>query len=109
MSEIEMSIRDFEKIDLRVGQIMSVEGIDGEDNLFKLKVDIGEEKQIVVSTKPWYFPEQLEGKKVIVFSNLKTTDILGVESQGMLLVAEDKKTVSLLTVDKDIDNGTKIM
>ena len=109
MVDKEVNIRDFEKIELRVGEITDVEEIEGIENLSSVTVNIGEKKQIVVRTKPFYFPEQLLGKKVIVFANIKPSNIMGVESQGMLLVAEDNRTVSLLTVDQDIENGAKIM
>ncbi|MFQ5887583.1 MAG: methionine--tRNA ligase [Candidatus Hydrothermarchaeales archaeon] len=109
MANKEVNIQDFEKIDLRVGEIISVEEMEGIENLYTVVVDIGEKRQIVVRTKPWYFLDQLEGKRVIVITNLNPTNILGVESQGMLLVAEDNRTISLLTVDRDIENGTKIM
>ncbi|MFQ5975940.1 MAG: hypothetical protein ACE5J5_06480 [Candidatus Hydrothermarchaeales archaeon] len=109
MANKDVDIRDFEKIDLRVGEITKVEEIEGVENLYKVTVDIGEEKQIVVRTKPFYFSDQLEGKKVIIIANLEPMNIMGVESQGMLMVAEDNSNISLLTVDRDIENGTKIM
>ncbi len=109
MIDREVNIRDFEKIELKVGEITHVEEIEGVENLSAVTVNIGEKKQIVVRTKPFYFPDQLIGKKVIVFANLRPSNIMGVESQGMLLVAEDNRIVSLLTVDKDIENGAKIM
>ncbi len=105
----EVNIEDFKKIDIRVGEITDVEEIENVENLYKVVVDVGEKKQIVVRTKPFYFSDQLVGKKVIVIANLEPTNILGIESQGRLLVAEDNRTISLLTVDRDIENGTTIM
>ncbi|MEE8358374.1 MAG: hypothetical protein V3R82_03080 [Candidatus Hydrothermarchaeales archaeon] len=105
----EVNIEDFKKIDIRVGEITDVEEIENVENLYKVVVDVGEKKQIVVRTKPFYFSDQLMGKKVIVIANLEPTNILGMESQGRLLVAEDNRTISLLTVDRDIENGTTIM
>ena len=105
----EVNIEDFKKIDIRVGEITDVEEIENVDNLYKVVVDVGEKKQIVVRTKPFYFSDQLMGKKVIVIANLEPANILGIESQGRLLVAEDNMTISLLTVDRNIENGTTIM
>lgn len=105
----EVNIEDFKKIDIRVGEITDVEEMENVENLYKVVVDIGEKKQIVVRTKPFYFSDQLMGKKVIVITNLEPTNIIGIESQGRLLVAEDNRTISLLTVDRDIENGTTIM
>ncbi len=105
----EVNIEDFKKIDIRVGEITDVEEIENVENLYRVVVDVGEKKQIVVRTKPFYFSDQLMGKKVIVIANLEPTNILGMESQGRLLVAEDNRTISLLAVDRDIENGTTIM
>jgi len=107
--EKKVNIEDFKKIDIKVGEITDVEDIANVDNLYKLVVDVGEKKQIVVKTKPFYFSDQLIGKKVIVIANLEPANILGIESQGRLLVTEDNKTISLLTVDRDIENGATIM
>ncbi|MFQ6136320.1 MAG: methionine--tRNA ligase subunit beta [Candidatus Hydrothermarchaeales archaeon] len=103
-----MGVEDFKRLDLRVGEIIDVEEIEGSDNLFRITVDIGEERQLVVGIKPWYFPEDLKSKKVIVMANLQPVEVFGVESQGVLLTAEDGRTISLLTIDKDVEKGTKI-
>jgi len=106
-----ITIEDFHKLDLRVAQIKEVEEIEGAARLYKLKIDLGtEERQLVAGIKAHYTPEELVGKKIIVIANLEPAKLRGVESQGMLLAAstEDKEQVVVLTVDKDVPNGSKI-
>ncbi|WP_456472479.1 methionine--tRNA ligase [Methanocaldococcus sp.] len=107
MDEIDISY--LEKIDLRVGKIVEAEDIKKSKKLLKLIVDLGGEKrQIVSGIKEYYKPEELVGKKVIVVCNLKPAKLCGVLSEGMILAAEDEENVSLLTVDKDIKEGSKV-
>jgi methionyl-tRNA synthetase len=95
---------------LKVGQILEVEDIPKAKKLYKLTVDLGEEnpRTIVAGIKPYYRPEELKGKKVIVVANLKPKKLMGIESQGMLLAANDGENFSLLTVEKDVKNGTRV-
>jgi len=105
-----ISIDDFKKMDLRVGEIKEAEDIPGADKLFKLLVDIGEPRSLVAGIKPYYLKEALIGKKVIVLANLEPRSIKGIESRGMVLaaVSEDRLKLTILTVDSDIPNGTKV-
>ncbi|WP_456418790.1 methionine--tRNA ligase [Methanocaldococcus infernus] len=105
----EIDISYLEKIDLRVGKIVEAEDIKKSKKLLKLIVDLGDEKrQIVSGIKEFYKPEELIGKKVIVVCNLKPAKLCGVLSEGMILAAEDESGVSLLTVDRDIKEGSKV-
>ena len=103
-----ISIEDFKKIELRVGKIIDVQDHPNADKLYILKVDLGGEiRQIVSGIKPWYKKEELLNKKIIIVYNLQPKVFRGVESQGMLLAAEDNNgNISLLTVDKDIKEGS---
>ncbi len=106
-----VSFSDWQKIDLRVGKILKVEDVEGADKLYKLNVDIGEEKRtLVAGIKKYYSKEELKGKKVILFVNLEPKILKGIESQGMILaaVSEDEKKVILISPEKDIDVGSKI-
>jgi methionyl-tRNA synthetase len=105
-----VSFEEFGKIELKVATIKSVELHPKADKLLVLKVDLGnEERQLVAGIKQHYAVEELIGKKIIVVTNLDYAKLRGVESQGMLLAAEDSKgIVSLLTVDKKIDNGALV-
>ncbi len=101
---------DFQKVELKVGRILEVEDIPKAKKLYKLTVDVGEEKPrtIVAGIKPFYTPEELKGKRVVVVANLKPKKLMGIESRGMLLAANDGENFSLLTVEKDIKSGTRV-
>ncbi len=99
---------EWQKLDLRVGQIKEVNDHPNADKLYVLKVDIGEKTiQLVAGIKPYYQKDKLLNKKIIVFANLKPKDFRGVMSEGMLLAAEGDD-VGVLTVDKDSKVGSKI-
>ena len=107
----EISYEDFEKLDLRVAEIINVEEIDGADKLYKLTLDIGEEKRIVCAgIKKYYSKDDLIGKKIILLANLAPRKLKGIESQGMILAAstENHEEVVLLAPESDIENGSKI-
>jgi len=107
-----ISFADFKKIEMRVGKIISVEKIPNRDKLYEIKVDIGEKKarQIISGLVPYYSPEELKGKYIIVVTNLKPAKFAGKVSEGMLLAAESNDGVEcvLLTIDKKIAVGTKV-
>ena len=106
-----IDIEHFGKVDLRVAQIKECEPIKRAKKLLKLQLDDGFEggRQVVSGIAPWYKPEDLIGKKVIVVANLKPAKLCGEESCGMILAADvDDKTVKVLFVDDSIPNGTKL-
>ena len=104
-----ISFADFEKLDLRVGQIESAEPVLGASKLFKLSINLGAEKrQTVAGLAEYYTAEELVGKKVIVLTNLEPRIIRGLESQAMLLAAEGEGKVTLLALDRDVPVGSKI-
>jgi methionyl-tRNA synthetase len=105
-----ISFDDFLKVDLRVAEIKACEDVEGADKLYKLTIDIGEERTIVAGVKLYYAKEELVGKKIAVVANLEPRKLRGILSHGMLLAAsnEDKSSVVLLTLDKDIPNGSRI-
>jgi len=82
---------DFAKIDLRAGTILSAEKVEKADKLLKLEVDMGTEKRTIVSGIAMHFkPEEIIGKQVTVVANLAPRKMRGIESQGMILMAENK-------------------
>lgn len=86
----EVTFADFEKLDIRTAVILSAEKVEGADKLLKLQVDLGFEQRTIVSgIAGWYDPENLRGRKVLVLANLAPKKIRGVESRGMILLAED--------------------
>lgn len=102
---------EFKKLDLRVGEIKSVEDIPGADKVYKITVDLGaEQRELVAGIKIHYPKESLPGKKIVVLTNLEPRTIRGVTSQGMLLAAsnEDKSELAILTLEKDMPSGSKI-
>ena len=87
----EVSIEDFSKIDLRVARVIEAEKVDGADKLLKLRVDVGiDERTVVSGIAPWYTPEDLAERRVILVANLKPAKLRGIVSQGMILAAEDE-------------------
>lgn len=107
MSEI--SFKDWQKIDFRVGQILEVNDHPEADKLYLLKVDLGEKQiQLVAGLKLYYKPKELLKKRVIVFTNLEPAEIRGQKSEGMLLAAEKDGKVAFLTPEKDVPLGAKV-
>ncbi len=104
-----ISFDDFAKMDLRVGKVVEVREHPSADKLYVLKVDMGENQiQLVAGLKVYYSPEELEGKLIVVLTNLEPKTLRGVESQGMLLAASAGDTVSVLTVDKEVPPGSTV-
>jgi len=108
-----VDFKDWSKLDLRVAQIKAVEDIEGADKLYKLTVDVGTEvgeRTVCAGLKPYYEKDELQDKKIILFTNLAPRKLKGIESQGMLLaaVSEDESEVVLLTPEKDIEVGSRI-
>ncbi len=103
-----INLADFQRLDLRVGLIREAEPIPGSKKLLKLIVDIGEERTIVAGLATDYQVHELKNKQVIVLANLKAVKLMGVESQGMILAAEDEGGVYLLIPDKEGKAGSII-
>lgn len=99
---------DFAKVELRVGTILEAEDIEGSDKLLKLQVDFGDEKrQILSGIKQWYKPEKLIGKQAVFVVNLEPRQMMGLESNGMILCADSEKPV-LLKPSSKVASGSKI-
>ncbi len=107
---MEISFEEFQKLDFRVGKIVEANQIPGSRNLIRMTVDFGTEKrQAVAGLLQWYKPQDLVGKKCAFVLNLQRRKFMGVESQCMILAAEDGKgSVVLLQPEKDIFEGSKI-
>ncbi len=99
---------DFMKLDLRAGEILSAEKIEKSDKLLKLSVDLGVEKRTIVSGIARHVDiNNLEGQKVCVVANLAPKKLMGVESQGMILMAEDSEG-NLKFAETDAEPGSPI-
>jgi methionine--tRNA ligase beta chain len=106
-----INFSDWEKMDLRVGKILKIEDIENADKLYKLTVDIGNEKRIVCAgIKEHYSKDELKGKKIILFTNLTPRKLKGIVSEGMVLaaVSEDESEVILLSPEKNIEEGSRV-
>lgn len=100
---------DFSKLDLKVGKILEVSMHPDAEKLYLLKVDVGDKTiQLVAGIKPFYEPEQLENKLIVVLTNLEPKNIRGILSEGMILAAQDKDDISLIISDKEIAVGSII-
>ncbi|MEW6063211.1 MAG: hypothetical protein AB1571_02480 [Nanoarchaeota archaeon] len=106
-----VEFKDWEKLDLRIGTIKAVEDHPDADKLYVLIVKFDDEpdRQLVAGLKEHYKKEELMGKQVVVFVNLKPITLRGTESNGMILAAINKKDkVVLITPEKKIDNNSKV-
>ncbi|RUM92162.1 MAG: methionine--tRNA ligase [Thermodesulfatator sp.] len=103
-----ITIDDFQKVELRVGEIVGAEKHPNADRLLKLTVMAPEERTIVAGIAEHFKPEELVGRKVIIVANLKPVKLRGVESRGMLLVAKDKGGLHLLSVPDETEPGSRI-
>jgi methionine--tRNA ligase beta chain len=108
--KVEISFEEFQKLDLRIGKITEANQIPGSRNLIRLIVDFGTEKrQAVAGLAQWYKPQDLVNKKCVFVLNLQKRKVMGVESQCMILAAEDDKgNVVVLQPEKEIAEGSRI-
>ncbi len=106
----EIVFDDFAKIDLKVGTILSAEKVQKADKLLKLEVDLGFEKRIIVSGIALHFqPEDIVGKQVTVVTNLAPRKMRGIESNGMILMAEDASgKLHFINPDEKINAGSEV-
>ena len=102
-----IDIKEFDKVQIKVVEILDVDKVEGADKLLKFKVFDGEFERQIISGIAKYYPEykKLIGEKVMAVANLKFTKLKGELSQGMLLTTEDKNGISLIKIDKSIQAG----
>ncbi|MGD9275824.1 MAG: methionine--tRNA ligase subunit beta [Candidatus Pacearchaeota archaeon] len=107
-----INFEDWMKLDLRVGEIKEATEIEGADLLYKLSVDLGEEKMrtICAGIKKYYSKDELLNKKIIVLANLAPRKMRGILSEGMLLAAGSKEenVCVLISPKEKKENGSKI-
>lgn len=104
----EITIDEFDKLDLKVATILKCEPVPKADKLLKFLLKVGNEERVIVSgIKKYYQPEELVGKNVIIIANLKPRKVMGIESKGMILSADDGKNLSVLTtLTEDFPSGS---
>ena len=105
-----ITIDDFIKVEMRIGQILSAEKIEGSDKLLKLSVDFGEDqpRQVLSGIAKMVEIEEIVGKKFPFVTNLAPRMMMGMESQAMILAGSAGETLALLNPSKDLPNGTKL-
>ena len=108
-----ISFEDFQKIDIRIGKIISVERVEDSDKLLKLEVDFGVlesgegiRRQVIAGLAQFYAPEALIGKECPFAFNLAPRTLKGLESQGMILCPSDESSPVLLHPDKEVKPGS---
>ena len=108
---MEISFDDFKKVEIRIGEIKEVEQIPKSKSLLKFIVDFGSEtRQCVAGLLKYYTAEELLNKKFVFIMNLKRRKLMGIESQCMILAAEDETgNIVLITPQKEIAAGSQIV
>ncbi len=96
-------------MELKIALIESVEPHPNADKLYVLGIKVGDvQKTIVAGIRPFYTPEELKGKKIVIVDNLAPVTLRGIESQGMLLAASSGEQLAILTIDRDLPEGAQI-
>ena len=112
MNEVKPLIKfeDFEKVDMRIGTVLSVEEIEGSDKLLKLDVDFGEigKRQILSGIKEWYKKDDLIGKQLAFVINIEPRKMMGLESQGMIMAVDSSPKPLLLKIEENTKDGSEI-
>jgi methionine--tRNA ligase beta chain len=105
----EITIDEFNKVDLRIAEVLEAKPVAGADKLLELQIKIGETtRTLVAGIAQQYAPGTLVGRKIVVVANLKPRRVRGVESQGMLLAASDGDRPILLAPDRDVPSGARV-
>lgn len=106
---MQITIDEFIKIQLKTAKVLSAERVPKSEKLIKLQVSLGtEQRQIVAGIGKKYEPDLLVGKTIVIVVNLKPAKLMGIESQGMVLAAGDTDVQGLLTIQEEVDPGTKV-
>lgn len=111
-----ISFEQFKEIELKVGEILTAEPIEGSEKLLRLKVFLGEdsvtglrlERKILAGIAKQYKPEELIGKQIVIVVNLEPKQMMGEESQGMLLAADTPNGPVLLTPERPAPPGASV-
>lgn len=107
---------EFSKLELRVAKVLEAERVEGSEKLIKMQLDAGDKdeagnllkRQILGGIGKTYTPEQLIGKEIIIVANLEPRELMGLESNGMLLAASDEQGIAVLCPDREVLPGSGI-
>jgi methionyl-tRNA synthetase len=103
-----LKLDDFSRLDLRVAEILQAESIPDSKNLLKLEVDLGEKRTVVAGIARHYRPEDLVGRQVVLVANLKPAKLMGIRSEGMVLVGGAEGEMVLIEPEKKVKPGSPI-
>ena len=105
-----VTIDEFKRLEMRVGTVVEVSRVPRTNKLYKVVVDLGTygRKQTATSLVDYYKAEELLHKRVIFLSNLKPTEFAGQKSEGMLLAASEGEKLSLLSIERDVPDGSRV-
>ena len=105
-----ISFDEFKKLEIATAKVLEAEEHPNADKLYVLKIEFGggETRQIVAGIREHYKKEDLIGKQIVVIKNIEPAKIRGVESNGMLLVAKDDKTLAILVPEKEVAVGSPV-
>ena len=106
----QIKFEDFEKVDMRIGTVLSAEEVAESEKLIKMEVDFGElgKRQIIAGIKEWYKPEALVGKQLPFVINIESRKLMGLESQGMILAVDYADKAIILLPQNEAENGAII-
>jgi methionine--tRNA ligase beta chain len=107
----QINYEDFAKVEFKIGEIKEASEVEGSEKLIRMQVDFGEEKLRTVFSgiKKWYQPTDLIDKKTVFVTNIVSRKIMGEESEAMIFAADDEETgVSILSIDKEVKNGSRV-
>jgi methionyl-tRNA synthetase len=104
-----ISLADFQRVDLRVAEVLAAERVAKSKKLLKLTVKVGDEpRTLVAGIAEHYAPEALIGRKIVVVANLEPATLMGIESNGMVLAGSSDATLALIALDRDLPPGAKV-
>ena len=104
-----VTFEEFKKLEIKIAQIKEVNDHPNADKLYVITIDLGEKtKQIVAGIRGFYKPEDLLGRHIVVIDNLQPALLRGVESQAMLLAAQDEQGISVIMPDRPVKPGSTV-
>ncbi len=112
MKKDNITFSDFIKTDIRVGEVTTAQLVEGSSKLIELTVNFGEDygvRTIFTGMQKWYTPEHFQGKKFLFVANLEPKQMMGKESQGMILAVDRNGAPLLVEVSTDYEPGLPVM
>jgi methionyl-tRNA synthetase len=112
MKKDTIPFQDFIKTDVRVGKVINATLVEGSSKLIELIVDLGEDygtKTIFTGMQKWYAPENFQGKNFLFVANLEPKQMMGKESQGMIMAADKDGKPQLIEISDDFDPGLQVI